>query len=424
MAESSDDQGSVVDAEPDTKSDDGDRNATEIYLVDWRDGKVPWGWGRLTFFAAFPLFGAVALVASPWAVSRIENKLLDDARADLAEAGIESPELFIDFDYRDGRITGVLPDGVLEADVEAAVADELLGDFEVAADRPNAGAAQASPTAALSFPVNRAALSVDERALFDAVEVMASFNGRELVVTGTVVDEGQLTAVADAVDQTTGRFVMSEDIQVVDAPASPAADAMVADLVMAIEALAGAKGWTAVVSDGMLEISATSPSPEQVAALRELRPDLISVPTQIEVNGLILTGDDVEEEIMLLQVALDELSELVDETVVFASGTADLSDDAATSLDQVAEVIEGYPQPLVEVTGHTDDRGDASANQLLSEQRAQAVVDFLIDQGITPGRLVAQGAGQSEPIDTNDTPAGRENNRRVEFTAVESFPEE
>ena len=68
-----------------------------------------------------------------------------------------------------------------------------------------------------------------------------------------------------------------------------------------------------------------------------------------------------------------------------------------------------------ELSGHTDGKGSVAYNQKLSEQRAKAVYDYLIERGVAPERIQAEGRGESQPIDTNDTEEGRQNNRRVEI---------
>jgi outer membrane protein OmpA-like peptidoglycan-associated protein len=68
-----------------------------------------------------------------------------------------------------------------------------------------------------------------------------------------------------------------------------------------------------------------------------------------------------------------------------------------------------------EVRGHTDSQGDAAKNLELSQQRAQAVVDYLVQKGIVVARLTAKGLGETVPIADNNTDAGRAKNRRVEF---------
>ncbi len=89
-------------------------------------------------------------------------------------------------------------------------------------------------------------------------------------------------------------------------------------------------------------------------------------------------------------------------------------------LDQVASVLARYPDiRRVEVQGHTDSDGSEEANLDLSQRRAEAVVEYLVEQGIDRSRLTPIGYGEAEPIDTNDTRSGRANNRRVQFVILE-----
>ena len=86
-------------------------------------------------------------------------------------------------------------------------------------------------------------------------------------------------------------------------------------------------------------------------------------------------------------------------------------------LDELVTVIQD-PEALtwsLEIQGHTDNRGGADENQKLSEARANAVKKYLVDKGVKAERVTAKGFGLTKPIATNDTPEGREKNRRVEF---------
>jgi outer membrane protein OmpA-like peptidoglycan-associated protein len=84
-------------------------------------------------------------------------------------------------------------------------------------------------------------------------------------------------------------------------------------------------------------------------------------------------------------------------------------------LDQVVRVLTDNKSFHVQVEGHTDASGTVEHNQMLSEQRAAAVVDYLATRGVPKDRVSSKGFASSVPLDTNDTAAGRENNRRVEF---------
>jgi outer membrane protein OmpA-like peptidoglycan-associated protein len=104
--------------------------------------------------------------------------------------------------------------------------------------------------------------------------------------------------------------------------------------------------------------------------------------------------------------------------VRFATGSAAIvpgrqSEDV---LGAVLTILLGHPEiKVLRVEGHTDNQGSAVVNRTLSEQRAASVVRWLVQHGIDASRLSSQGFGFDRPIDTNDTPEGRKNNRRVEF---------
>jgi OOP family OmpA-OmpF porin len=93
-------------------------------------------------------------------------------------------------------------------------------------------------------------------------------------------------------------------------------------------------------------------------------------------------------------------------------------------LDAVEFILSRNPQyRRVRVEGHTDNAGNAEANMRLSQERAQACVDYLVRRGVAADRLYAQGFGQERPLGSNDTPEGREQNRRVEFHMEAPPPE-
>jgi OmpA-OmpF porin, OOP family len=95
-----------------------------------------------------------------------------------------------------------------------------------------------------------------------------------------------------------------------------------------------------------------------------------------------------------------------------------LKKESFVELNKVVSFLKQNSSVEVEIAGHTDAKGDDAYNESLSQGRSQAVVDYLISQGIDSSRLTAHGYGEGKPIDTNDTDDGRANNRRVEFTVV------
>ena len=95
-----------------------------------------------------------------------------------------------------------------------------------------------------------------------------------------------------------------------------------------------------------------------------------------------------------------------------------LKDESFPELNKVVEFLKQNETVEVEISGHTDSKGSDDYNLNLSQGRSQAVVDYIIGQGIEDFRLTAHGYGEGKAIDTNDTDMGRANNRRVEFTVM------
>lgn len=103
-------------------------------------------------------------------------------------------------------------------------------------------------------------------------------------------------------------------------------------------------------------------------------------------------------------------------SVTFGFDSSDLTTQARSSLNEVANVLRNYTDTRVNVAGHTDSTGDASYNQRLSERRAQAVGNYLSQNGVSSGRLNMRGYGETQPVASNDSDQGRAQNRRVEIT--------
>jgi outer membrane protein OmpA-like peptidoglycan-associated protein len=109
--------------------------------------------------------------------------------------------------------------------------------------------------------------------------------------------------------------------------------------------------------------------------------------------------------------------------VQFRSGGASIARPSRKVLDNVADVIRAHPEYVkIRIEGHTDDQGSDDANKSLSQQRAQAVSDYLTGRGIEKDRLEAIGFGEEKPLFSNQSRAGRKKNRRVEFNLEEVRP--
>ncbi len=104
--------------------------------------------------------------------------------------------------------------------------------------------------------------------------------------------------------------------------------------------------------------------------------------------------------------------------VLFQQSTATLLDSSYTELNLVYEMMNENPDINIELSGHTDNRGDAHKNLILSQERVQVVKDYLVNKGIDPDRITGKGYGGMYPIASNATEATRRLNRRVEFKII------
>lgn len=104
--------------------------------------------------------------------------------------------------------------------------------------------------------------------------------------------------------------------------------------------------------------------------------------------------------------------------ITFEVNRSDVKPNFVEVLHSVTLVLNEYKSTMIEVAGHTDSTGSDSYNQMLSQQRAQAVSSILIQNGLQPVRVDTVGYGESRPIASNSTPGGREQNRRVELTLL------
>ncbi|MZR61814.1 OmpA family protein [Alcanivorax sp. DP30] len=104
--------------------------------------------------------------------------------------------------------------------------------------------------------------------------------------------------------------------------------------------------------------------------------------------------------------------------LTFDTDSSTVKSSFAPVLEAVAEVLEEYESTMIQVAGHTDSTGGDRYNLLLSQQRAQAVANQLGSHGVQQVRMDVVGFGETQPIASNGTPGGREQNRRVELTLM------
>ena len=116
--------------------------------------------------------------------------------------------------------------------------------------------------------------------------------------------------------------------------------------------------------------------------------------------------------------ALDIATALNMQIINFDTASSNIPDANKSILDQAAALIKRASQVHLTVKGHTDAMGDVAANKALSQKRAQAVVDYLVKQGVDPAQLQAVGYGSEQPVADNATAEGQFKNRRIEFEVL------
>ena len=293
-------------------------------------------------------------------------------------------------------LRGSVPDqataDALLAAAEAAfgsgnVTSELTIDPETTADGATivlSGSADADAGDALADGLADALAGAAVDNQLDALarlQVDASLDGGTAVLTGTVPDQATADALLAAAEEVLGEGRVTSEL-VID----PAVTAAGASLTLS--------GEVEEATGAALR-----------AAFGEVFPD-----ATIADDGLsVIASADVVGDLNALFAA---------NPVQFALGSAAILDESVPILDQVATSLAEAPALALEIQGHTDDSGSAEANQLLSQDRAQAVLDYLVAAGVSDNRLTAVGFGEDQPIADSSTPEGQQQNRRIEFAII------
>ncbi len=125
---------------------------------------------------------------------------------------------------------------------------------------------------------------------------------------------------------------------------------------------------------------------------------------------------EITKDILLNKMAVG--SKIILKNIFFDYAKATLRPESYSELDRLLKLLNDFPTTRIEISGHTDNQGSLKTNKSLSERRAKAVVDYLIAKGISASRLEFKGLFYSQPVATNDTEEGRQQNRRVEFKVL------
>ncbi len=394
---------------------------------------------------------AVATVRQVRGVRNVEAAAVTvSGTATAPTSQLAPPELSIEFADGALLVGGTLPhrqaaDAIVQA-VKARFGNERVSD-DVKVDPNTAGAAW----------LTGIVTAID--GLEELVEGVILVGPTGVVLTGIVASEATRTGLADTISLALGNDVpISNQLQVVPLTA-PSFEAVLledgrirlrgvmpdqATVDQIVAGAAGVFGSANVVNE--MSVAATIAAPDYLRSLpatfglidglqpwrvnveddaatisgqavseAALTDTLAALTSAYAFNGLTLSSELVVDPNAVASV----LTELLQGVATFEVGSARLSAEAMTLLDEAIEILLANPTTVLAVEGHTDDVGSEEDNLGLSEARAQAVVDYLVAGGVDAARLTAVGYGESRPIADNATADGRAQNRRIEFVVIE-----
>lgn len=146
---------------------------------------------------------------------------------------------------------------------------------------------------------------------------------------------------------------------------------------------------------------------------------------EVESNGYFFANDAVSfnqgETVAIKNFGLKKMDtgvKIVIKNIIFNTGKTTLRSESFVELDKLANLLDKNPDIRIEVSGHTDNVGSSSVNKKISKLRALTVKNYLVSRGIIDDRIEYEGYGFDQPIAPNDTPEGREQNRRVEIKVL------
>jgi OOP family OmpA-OmpF porin len=183
-------------------------------------------------------------------------------------------------------------------------------------------------------------------------------------------------------------------------------------VIPALGALSRLSTATLVVSDREVKISGDALYDAAAAQIRAELPKEFPKGWQVKADISVKPASAQVDASVCQQLFTDLLSKA---KIRFLTGRATIDSDSAGLLDHLVETALRCPNADIEIAGHTDSDGEDAANQLLSERRAKAVLDYLVKAGLPADRFTTVGYGSARPIASNDTDEGRAQNRRIEF---------
>ena len=310
------------------------------------------------------------------------------------------------------RIVAVLDTDVESADLSVGDSGPVIGSVRAVDGATEDELRRLGPSVAVSSPDPLGNL-----------DVLATFDGSRIVLDGTVLNQQHADSLLAGAASAVGRPSVVDNLTVLGlAPAVPDPEVKVSTMAAILALFEGAETGEIALTDTDLTVNAAVAD----AALGDRIADAVADSTNIGLRpggevSVIEPELSLQEEIDALQAELDALQDEIRKNVVFTRSSNSLSELASGTLDKVVDAMDRYQRPVVEVGGHTDSRGTDSFNLSLSQRRAEAVVNYLISQGMAAERLNPVGYGESDPVTPDESEEAYQLNRRVEFTALESF---
>jgi OmpA-OmpF porin, OOP family len=339
---------------------------------------------------AVPVLLTAVLI--PAKAGTTEDDLRDRSLAALQSRGINGAE--VDVDGRDATV-------VVPAGVETALVEEVVAGVEgVRAVRVEGGTPTTPP------PTEAPGVAPFEVGRTD----------NSIRVQAAVRDQAVKDAIGAQVDKVLGEDREFDDRTTIDA-ATGLADATAVSAL--IHALAIGTGDASVRYNGTT-ITLTGKVPDQATKATVARAAAKAVPGAVIADQLQTPAPpkpEVSEACRTFQSRLSEFSR--QHSIIFLSGTSIVNNASKPSVVKVAALLKSCPAARVEIAGHTDNLGTPASSLPLSERRAAAIKATLVRLGVPATRLLAHGYGETFPTASNDTPAGRIANRRVELRVLQ-----
>lgn len=285
-----------------------------------------------------------------------------------------------------------------------------MGRYDLYFSRKNKDNSWAEPTN-LGYPINTEgnegafSVSLDGSTAYFASDVEGGF-GRHDIYTFELYEEARpapVTYVKAKVRDAKSRRPLEANIEFID--------------------LSTGEIHTASMTDASGEFLVTLPTGKDYAL------NVFKEKYLFHSENFALSGNDGVDEPFLLKIDLSPISEslanldkskpIILKNVFFETGSAELKSESLSELNRLKNLLEKNAELKIKINGHTDNVGSDEDNLSLSEARSKAVHDYLIDNGIDAVRLKYQGFGETQPIESNDTEKGRQQNRRTEFILIE-----